>query len=376
MTNQKRKISQMTGWARRYWIGGVALLLALLLVKVTPAWASPNVSPVNQTVPDPTATPENTPVPQATNTPNDDDDDDDNPPAPTWTPTQPGGGQPAPTATSPAAGETPASPPADGSITGVVIADALNVRSGPGTGFGKLGTVVRDQVVTVLARNDAGDWWLICCVTNTEVQGWVSASYLQPNFDITQLTTLVPLAQDGSAPAPTVAPTAAPAITQTVATTTSVQAAAQPVTQTVASTETLESTVTLEVVMQQSPQFVAQGQPLEIQFAVTNTTEVDAVNVELRDELPPELNLIMVTIGGEGELVPQTGVAGRYVLDILWPALAAGESVTATLQLEVASDVPDGAVIDNLAVATADNAASSTAGITIGMPPTSLPDFQ
>jgi len=372
MTNQKRKISQMTGWARRYWIGGVALLLALLLVKVTPAWASPNVSPVNQTVPDPTATPENTPVPQATNTPNDDDDDDDNPPAPTWTPTQPGGGQPAPTATSPAAGETPASPPpADGSITGVVIADALNVRSGPGTGFGKLGTVVRDQV-TVLARNDAGDWWLICCVTNTEVQGWVSASYLQPNFDITQLTTLVPLAQDGSAPAPT----AAPAITQTVATTTSVQAAAQPVTQTVASTETSESTVTLEVVMQQSPQFVAQGQPLEIQFAVTNTTEVDAVNVELRDELPPELNLIMVTIGGEGELVPQTGVAGRYVLDILWPALAAGESVTATLQLEVASDVPDGAVIDNLAVATADNAASSTAGITIGMPPTSLPDFQ
>jgi len=376
MTNQKRKISQMTGWARRYWIGGVALLLALLLVKVTPAWASPNVSPVNQTVPDPTATPENTPVPQATNTPNDDDDDDDNPPAPTWTPTQPGGGQPAPTATSPAAGETPASPPADGSITGVVIADALNVRSGPGTGFGKLGTVVRDQVVTVLARNDAGDWWLICCVTNTEVQGWVSASYLQPNFDITQLTTLVPLAQDGSAPAPTVAPTAAPAITQTVATTTSVQAAAQPVTQTVASTETSESTVTLEVVMQQAPQFVAQGQPLEIQFAVTNTTEVDAVNVELRDELPPELNLIMVTIGGEGELVPQTGVAGRYVLDILWPALAAGESVTATLQLEVASDVPDGAVIDNLAVATADNAASSTAGITIGMPPTSLPDFQ
>ena len=374
MTNQKRKISRMTRWLQRYWIGGVAILLALLLVKVTPAWASPNMSPVNQTVPDPTATPENTPVPQATNTPN--DDDDDNPPAPTWTPTQTGGGQPAPTATSPAAGETPASPPADGSITGVVIADALNVRSGPGTGFGKLGTVVRDQVVAVLARNDAGDWWLICCVTNTEVQGWVSASYLQPNFDITQLTTLVPLAQDGSAPAPTAAPTAAPAITQTVATTTSVQAAAQPVTQTVASTETSESTVTLEVVMQQSPQFVAQGQPLAIQFAVTNTTEVDAVNVELRDELPPELNLITATIGGEGDLVPQTGVAGRYVLDILWPELAAGESVTATLQLEVASDVPDGAVIDNLAVATADNATSTTAGITIGMPPTSLPDFQ
>ena len=376
MTNQKRKISRMTRWLQRYWIGGVAILLALLLVQVTPAWASPNMSPVNQTVPDPTATPENTPVPQATNTPNDDDDDDDNPPAPTWTPTQTGGVQPAPTATSPAAGETPVSPPADGSITGVVIADALNVRSGPGTGFGKLGTVVRDQVVTVLARNDAGDWWLICCVTNTEVQGWVSASYLQPNFDITQLTTLVPLAQDGSAPAPTAAPTAAPAITQTVATTTSVQAASQPVTQTVASTETSESTVTLEVVMQQSPQFVAQGQPLAIQFAVTNTTEVDAVNVELRDELPPELNLITVTIGGEGDLVPQTGVAGRYVLDILWPELAAGESVTATLQLEVASDVPDGAVIDNLAVATADNATSTTAGITIGMPPTSLPDFQ
>ncbi len=201
MTNQKRKIDQMTRWVQRYWIGGVVLLLALLLVKVTPAWAVPNLVPVNQTVPDPTATPENTPVPAATNTPND-DDDDDNPPEPTWTPTQSGGGdQPAPTATAPAAGETPVSPPpADGSITGVVIADALNVRAGPGTNFDKLGTVVRDQTVAVLARNETGDWWLICCVTNTEIQGWVSASYLQPNFDVTQLTTLVPLAQDGSTP--------------------------------------------------------------------------------------------------------------------------------------------------------------------------------
>lgn len=372
MKNQKRKIYQMTRWVQRYWIGSVAILLALLLVKVTPAWAAPNWAPVNQTVPDPTATPENTPVPQATNTPSDDDDDDDNPPAPTWTPTQSGGGdQPEPTATSPAAGETPASPPpADGSITGVVIADALNVRAGPGTNFDKLGTVVRDQTVTVLARNETGDWWLICCVTNTSTQGWVSASYLQPNFDITQLTTLVPLAQDGSAPAPTVAPTAAPAITQTVATTTTVQAAAQPVTQTV------EPSVTLEVAMQQLPQFAAQGQPLAILFTITNTADADAVNVELRDELPAELSFIAVAMGGEGTLVPQTGVANRYVLDILWPALAAGEAVTATMQLEVAADVPDGTVIDNLAVATADNATSSTAGITIGMPPANLPDFQ
>jgi hypothetical protein len=44
--------------------------------------------------------------------------------------------------------------------------------------------------------------------------------------------------------------------------------------------------------------------------------------------------------------------------------------------VQVASDLADGSVIDNLAVLSADGLSPVTEGISIGMPPLALPDFQ
>jgi len=364
MKNQIQMVIQATRWVRQHWVGGAALLLAvLLLTKGVPAWAAPGLAPVNQTVPDPTATPENTPVPQATNTPNDDDD-------PTAT-TAPGT---EPTATTaPATGPTPTTGPAgptptpfDGP-TGIVIADALNVRQGPATTFAVVGKAFRGETLSILARNATGDWWRICCASGTNGEGWVSAQFVQPNFDATQANTLIPVAEGETSAVIT------PTVTGQVVTTT--VAVATPVTVTPTVTSTVPSTVTLALSIQQAPLFVWQGQPFALQFVITNTATTAALNVQLRDELPAELAFIEAEIGSGGVVTPPTG-EGRYVLDVQWPQIAAGTTVTMTALLQVAASVTNGIVIDNLAVVVADNVDSTTAGISIGMPPTLLPDFQ
>jgi len=373
MTNYTYLIHKSIRLARHHWLSTVAVLLALLfLSKGVPAWAAPALLPLNQTVPEPTATKENTPVPAATNTPrpkkddNNNDNNDNNQEPPTPTPQQPAPQQPTP--------QQPA--PADGP-TGVVIADRLNVRQGPGTNFAPIGTVLSGQTVRVLNRNATGDWWRICCVNNTQTEGWVSARFIKPNFDAAQTNDLIPLAEGAPAPAPTA--TTATTITQSITPTATAQvvaaAAATTVTQT-ANTEPVTPTIGLQLSMEQTPTLVWQGQAVDIQFVLTNTTDAAVTNVELRDELPQELKFMSADVGGNGEVVPQTSAAGKYVVDVQWPELAAGDTVTATVKVQLAATIPAGAVIDNLAVAAAANTASNTAGISIGLPPADLPDFQ
>ena len=357
MTNHTHMANKSVRLARHHWLSTVAVLLAMLfLSKGVPAWAAPALMPVNQTVPQPTATKANTPVPAATNTPRPHKDNnggnDNNQPQPTPTPQQPA--------------------PADGP-TGVVTADRLNVRQGPGTNFAPIGTVLSGQTVRVLNRNATGDWWRICCVNGTQTEGWVSAQFITPNFDAAQTNNLIPLAEGAPAPAAT-ATTVTQSITST-ATTQVVAAAAPDVTQTV-STEPVTPTIGLQLSMEQTPTLAWQGQAFNIQFAITNTTNAAVTKVELRDELPQELKFITANVGGQGKVVPQARVAGKDVVDVQWPQLAAGVTVTATIKVQLASNIPAGAVIDNLAVAAAANTASNTAGVSIGMPPANLPDFQ
>lgn len=68
------------------------------------------------------------------------------------------------------------------SVTGAFAYDAaattsLNVRSDPGTGFGVVGVLQRNQVVQVLECNTANTW---CRIQDRTVRGWASARYLQP----------------------------------------------------------------------------------------------------------------------------------------------------------------------------------------------------
>lgn len=369
---------------RGYWISGAALLLALLILgKGVPAWAAPALAPLNQTVPQPTATKEAPPVPQATNTPrphkNNNDDNNNNNPAPTNTPA------PAQPTTA------PQQPAPAGGLTGVVVADRLNVRQGPGTSFALVGKLASGETVSVLNRNAAGDWWHVCCISGTQTDGWVSAQFIQPNFDAAQANNLLSVAENAPAPAPATA-TAAPAtatsasatevVTPTATTqaattqvTTNTVSAAQAVTSTVAA-ETPTTAEGLQLTMEQTPTLVWQGHVFEIHFTITNTTDASVTQVELRDELQEQLKFVSAEAGNGGKVVPQNGNASRYVVAIQWPTLAAGATVTATVKLQIAANASNGAVIDNLGVAGATDLASTTAGVSIGLPPAGAPDFQ
>lgn len=343
---------------RRYGPGCLlVLLIALLWMRSSLVYAAP----LQQTVPPPTSTPETDPVPTATSVPDnnddddddDDDDDNDNAPAPTNT-SVPQSEQPtaAPQAEQPTA--VPQSPTVEGP-TGMVIVARLNVRQGPGTNFAVIGTLTNGTTVTVLSRNDVGDWWRVCCVGGTSQEGWVAAQYIQPNFDLGQATTLIPV--DGALPeAPTATPTLVPGVVPTVTTT-------SPVAQ-------------LALQVQQAPPYVWQEQVITLTYQIENRSEVAATNLEVRNELPAELTFISASPLTAGEFMTETTEVGRTVLVMRWPELQAGATATADIQVQVGLQMINGSVLDNLAVATADDVQPVTAGISIGMPPATLPDFR
>ena len=110
-------------------------------------------------------------------------------------------------------------------------------------------------------------------------------------------------------------------------------------------------------------------------YTVANAGTADATNVELSTELPSGLTLVDATASNAGETAIEEGNAGATLVIVTWPVLAAGDSTATTVRVQVPADVPNGMVIDNLGAVTADNAASATAGISIGMPPALLPEF-
>jgi uncharacterized repeat protein (TIGR01451 family) len=229
-------------------------------------------------------------------------------------------------------------------LTGVVIAGSrLNMREGPGTNFAVVGGVSRDETVRILERNADGTWWRICCSTSTTTEGWASAQFIQPQFDPAQANTLIPVA-GGESPAAS-APAPAPA-------------------------------ANLSLTLAQFPQYVWQGQTVTLRLVVTNQGTADATDVEVRSELPGTLAFIAGDPGAGGQWEQQSGNEGRIAISLRWPTLAAGQSATATLEVQVANDLADGSVIDNLAVLSAAGLAPVTEGISIGMPPLALPDFQ
>lgn len=77
-------------------------------------------------------------------------------------------------------------PNTGGPNTAVVTANRLNVRRGPGTGYGIVTTTTRDTAVTLTQRNNDASW--VGVILPDGVQGWVSARYL--NNHLTSFTFL------------------------------------------------------------------------------------------------------------------------------------------------------------------------------------------
>jgi len=339
--------------ARIYW--SVAFLLVFGVLAIYAA-GTVSAAPSAQTVPPPrTATP--TKVPVATRTPvrsgNSRNDDNNN--------NSSQQNRPTPTA---AAGSVN-NPNLGSTLSGLIInANRLNVREGPSTTFPILGVVQGGSTVQLFERNDNGTWLRICCVSGTTTEGWVSSEFVQISAadNATLAASPTPTSTAITTATTTTNTVATPAVTGTVtATTTTTATTAALATVTQSMTSTLLVTVTME------PPFARQGDEVTLIYTVTNPGAVAATNVELRNELPAELHLAAMSADASN------GVTS-FVVN--WPTLAAGATTTVAITVTIAADLADGFVFDNLAVIAADGIEPYTGGITIGMPPDSLPSFQ
>ena len=346
---------------RPYWIGIVVVAFTLLVLS---SGLPASAAPPHQTVPQPTATPEPPPQPTATSTPkpDDDDDDDDNNGDGNDCGNDSSGNDSSGNDSSGVALSPPVEPQ-EVSVSGALAAvnvSALNVRSGPGTNYGVIGLVEATELLTVLGQNQAGDWWLICCIGSEGTNGWVAARFMTPEFDPAALT--LPIIE-----APTTTDESNAADEPSSAAKTSDVATAE------------EEDAPLFALVLSAPQAshaALQGSTVEMEVVLSNPSEETARNVKLRNELPENLSLETADVGAGGEVLEESAANGATILDIRWPELAAGEIVTTTIVLRVAPELSDGITIDNLVAASADNARSASSGIVIGLPPTTLPDFQ
>lgn len=123
------------------------------------------------------------------------------------------------------------------------------------------------------------------------------------------------------------------------------------------------------------PALALPGQSITLTLTITNPSQERAVNVWARNLLPDLLTFESAEVPG-GQIFVQTESSGGTVLLFNWPDLAPGQDRVATVQLQVSESATRGMVIDNLAVAYADNASADTAGLSIGLPPNRLPLFR
>ena len=339
-------IRYLAGWARRFWVIGAAVALLTTAFAVSaPAWAAPPSSVKYQTVPKPTATPGGDPVATATPRPDDDDDDDQD------TGNGNTGGAADVERDVPVFSFGPEQ--SAQMLSATVTIATLNVREGPGIGFPIVGALSSGDVVNVLWRNEKNTWWYICCIPGTSDEGWTSAQLLEPDFDRAASADLIPVF--GAEP--------------------EVVAAAQA-DQVIPVPTRASAALPIVLSVSLSPPFMRQGQTGELVLEVSNPNLEDALNIELSDQLPPELELVGASASGQGRVSEQASDAGSPLVLVKWETVPAGESVQAVLSVKVADDLPDGVVFDNLAAARGSNAAYASGAVTIGMPPVLLPDFQ
>jgi hypothetical protein len=114
---------------------------------------------------------------------------------------------PSPTEAPPEATPTPDLPKAS------VTSDTVNIRSGPGTGYGRIGQVSLGDTGDVIGRNNAADWILINYAGG---EGWIATRLTQITGDVNSVEVVQvdppPPAPVAAAPAPAPAPApAAPA---------------------------------------------------------------------------------------------------------------------------------------------------------------------
>lgn len=370
---------------KRYWIVVLVLLLGMLSTYTSlPMYGAQASTPTPdvQTVPKPEIppTPTNTPFPTptpnsssgdstpvATPRPAEDDDNDDeenndvengNNDTGNNSGGNSGGNNGSnnggSTNTNPGSGTTSTQPvatqPAKTGLTGVVAAVTLNMRKGPSTTDNIIDTLFMNDLVEIIGRDSTGSWWYICCGARAQLSGWVSAQLITPNFAAAQANTLIPIISNTAHEPASAAQNAARGSTAQV-----------PV---------------LLLEMRPLPAFAWQGQTMDLHFVVHNKSANAVTNVQLRNDLPPDLVFVEATIGSQGSITSTNTRPTDSIFTIEWPELAANEQFTATVTIQIQPATASGVLIDNLAIVTTDEGDEALAGITIAMPPVVLPQFR
>lgn len=99
----------------------------------------------------------------------------------------------------------PPPPPAQLSVS----ADIVNVRQGPGTTYGLVGSAEQGAQLSIIGKNEQGDWWQICCVNGEP--GWVFSQLVDAqNTEGVEVAANIPAAPAPPPPPPTDTPAPPP----------------------------------------------------------------------------------------------------------------------------------------------------------------------
>lgn len=105
----------------------------------------------------------------------------------------------------------------EGGGVAVVSIQLLNGRAGPSPGADLVGIVGQGEFFDIIGRNDAGDWWQVCCYVDTpfwvadefvDIQGGSAPQAAAPPPTPVPPTPVPPTAAPQAAPPPTSAPAA------------------------------------------------------------------------------------------------------------------------------------------------------------------------
>jgi len=229
--------------------------------------------------------------------------------------------------------------------SGIVSISVLNIRRDPSPEADIIDTMWRNDVVEISQTAKNGTWLLVCCGVERGSAGWVSSLFI--NYDASNLTV-------GT-------------LDRAAATTASARAT------NAAST----ADTRLEITMSVTDTTVQAGQILDIIYSVENLGTVDAVKVQVNNELPEDLFLNNFEMDATGQFTHTLNAQNdRRIFNISWPEIAAAQTVTATVTVQIAPGAPNGVVIDNLAGVIAENAEGDTAAISVGTPPLAPPSFR
>lgn len=230
--------------------------------------------------------------------------------------------------------------------TGTVSISVLNLRRDPSPNADIIDTMWRNDVVEIAQTANDGTWLLVCCGVEQGSAGWVSALFI--NYDANSLNVG---SIGGEQPAEVEATDNTNGAT--------------------------DAETSLELTMSVTDTTVLAGQILDISYEVENIGSVDALNVSVTNELPEDLYLNNFEVDATGSFTHTLNTQNnRRIFNITWPEIAASQTVTATVKVQIAPGAPNGLVIDNLAGASAENANGDTGAISIGTPPLAPPSFR